>query len=455
MTQGGSSMKLSILLSVLMLITVGKAHSSTIAIIDSGTDMQHESISPYAWMNPTDSSENNRDEDGNGYQDDVYGWNFAENNNQVIDYSYLGLLNDDIRKFFDIQAKMMLGNASNEELSWLRAKVEEEDFLKNLSIYGNFMHGTHVARIAARKTLESKLFAVKLIPTEVKLPGAEESELELVPSMGIKDKIIRLALGKLAGQQMTLLKEISSYVNFHEANVANGSFGTGYAQAKMLIKTIAGALRLNLSDEEVETYSKFFISELVKNGKDMVALAQNTLFVFAAGNDGTNNDLYPTSPANIRANNSITVAASVGYGELAPFSNFGVETVDLAAPGYAIESAVPGNQYLKVSGTSQAAPYVAGVAAKVHETNPKLKTVQIKKILMETVDKRDFLKGKVLSSGVVNSMRASRAAELSTTRSVEEAISLAKLEVEDNSFNKILEEYSFTPVLPLPSTFKF
>ena len=43
-----------------------------------------------------------QDDDGNGYIDDVYGWNFAENNNQVIDYSYLGTLNDNIRKFFEI-----------------------------------------------------------------------------------------------------------------------------------------------------------------------------------------------------------------------------------------------------------------------------------------------------------------------------------------------------------------
>ena len=454
MMQGGSSMKLTLLVSIFTFLVLNKANSTTIAIIDSGTDMQHEALLPYAWVNPVDIADNNRDEDGNGYQDDVHGWNFAEGNNEVIDYSYLGLLNDDIRKFFDIQAKMMLGNASNEELAWLREKVEEEDFLKSLSVYGNFMHGTHVSRIAARKTLESKIIAVKLIPTEIKLPVDESSDDKIL-NIGLKDKLIRLALSKLAGQQMTLLKEIASYVDFHEADVANGSFGTGYAQAKMLIKSVADALKLKLTNEEVETYSKYFISELISNGKEMVSAAQNTLFVFAAGNDGTNNDDYPTSPANIRAPNSITVAASVGYGELAPFSNFGVETVDLAAPGYAIESAVPGNQYLKVSGTSQAAPYVAGVAGKIHETNSNLKTVQIKKILMETVDKRDFLKDKVLSSGVVNGMRALRAAELSLTRNVDEAINMAKVEVEDNSFNKLYNEFSFTPVLPLPSPFKF
>ena len=57
-----------------------------------------EALIPYAWVNPVDIADNNRDEDGNGYQDDVHGWNFAEGNNEVIDYSYLGLLNDDIRE---------------------------------------------------------------------------------------------------------------------------------------------------------------------------------------------------------------------------------------------------------------------------------------------------------------------------------------------------------------------
>ena len=112
------------------------------------------------------------------------------------------------------------------------------------------MHGTHVARIAARKTLESKIIAVKLIPTEIKLPVDEQND-EKILNIGLKDKLIRLALSKLAGQQMTLLKEIASYVDFHDADVANGSFGTGYAQAKMLIKSVADALKLKLTNEEI------------------------------------------------------------------------------------------------------------------------------------------------------------------------------------------------------------
>ena len=61
-----------------------------------------------------------------------------------------------------------------EELAWLRGKGRGRGLLKIYPVYGNFMHGTHVSRIAARKTLESKIIAVKLIPTEVKLPVDEQ-----------------------------------------------------------------------------------------------------------------------------------------------------------------------------------------------------------------------------------------------------------------------------------------
>ena len=112
-------------------------------------------------------------------------------------------------------------------------------------------------------------------------------------------------------------------------------------------------------------YSIHFIKELVKNGEGMVAQSPDTLWVFAAGNDGTNNDEFPSSPTNIQADNVISVAATIGFDMIAPFSNYGVEMVDVAAPGVSINSAVPGDEFLSVSGTSQAAPYVANVAGRL------------------------------------------------------------------------------------------
>jgi subtilisin family serine protease len=89
-------------LSVLVLLTV-KAHASTIAIVDSGNDFKHKDLQSKAWINPSEIEGNDRDEDKNGYPDDINGWNFAEGNNQLIDYSYQTSDTADGRRFFDIQ----------------------------------------------------------------------------------------------------------------------------------------------------------------------------------------------------------------------------------------------------------------------------------------------------------------------------------------------------------------
>jgi subtilisin family serine protease len=429
--------------------------ASTVAIIDSGTDMLHQDIAPKAWFNPGEIPENDRDEDRNGYQDDIHGWNFAEGNNKVIDYNYLGMLTADIRKFFDIQAKSLLGTVTEEEKKWVRKKFEDVEFIKSLQIYGNFMHGTHVAGIAIKGSDSAKTMAVKLIPTEVKLPIPVEGKI----FNGLGLKLIKFALGQLAKQQMVLLEEIAEYVGNNKADVANGSFGTGYNQATMIVKVIFESLmRRPPTDVELKEVCLHFLNTLVREGQHMVSAAPNTLFVFAAGNDGTDNDEYPTSPANIRAHNSITVAATVGRGEIAVFSNYGKKSVDVAAPGVAIESAAPGNKYITVSGTSQAAPFVANIAAKIKDSNVNLGPQEIKKIIMSTVDKKDSLKDIVKSEGIVNTSRAVRAAELSNDFTLSESIERARIEiedqVEDKSFNFNNQNQIKDFVLPLPSLFK-
>ncbi len=445
----------SLAIAALPLAATLSAQGATVAIIDSGTDMLHQDIAPQAWVNPGEIARNDRDEDGNGYQDDVHGWNFAEGNSEVIDYSYLGTLTQDIRRFFDVQTSIMLGTVTEEDLAWARGMIQDEDFIKQISIYGNFMHGTHVGGISLKATPEAKLLAVKLIPTEVKLPGQEQAQK--AESKSVKMWLLKQALGLLANQQMQQLEEIAAYVGNHKADVANGSFGTGWPQARMIVETLGRTFIKDITKEQVDEATKHFLDTLISEGQKMVAAAPKTLFVFAAGNDGIDNDTYPTSPTNIQADNVISVAATIDRYAIAPFSNFGKQMVDVAAPGVGIESAVPGNQYLKVSGTSQAAPFIAGVAAQVKETNPKLTPKEIKTIIMKTVDYKDFLKGKVVADGMVNSGRAIRAADLSLNNGLDQAIQLARTEIADvvsetkNSSLGIPLEKGF--VLPLPNSF--
>ena len=438
------------LLSLMMGMSV---EAATIAVIDSGVDVEHRDFVGKIWMNPTEIADNNRDEDRNGYQDDVYGWNFAENNNLVIDRSYLGTFSNDPRKFFEIHGRMFMGTATQEDKEWVDAKRQDPEFLKEMQKFGNFVHGTHVAGITVSDNTE--ILSVKLIPTEVKLPGQSLSP-EVDPNLfyandGFRMKLLKQALSALAGQQMTMLEEIAVYVNDHGAQVANGSFGTGYNQAKMITDNLFRVFFFRKPEaDESDLVAKYFVNELVKMGQNMVAAAPKTLFVFAAGNDGSNNDKYPTSPTNIQADNVISVAATYKRDFIAPFSNYGTKMVDVAAPGMLINSQIPGNEYLDVSGTSQAAPFVAKIAGQIIDINKNLSPADVKKIILGTVDKKGYLSDKVLTSGIVNTERATTAAQLTLTSDVDTAIQTSMNTVQDVKSNTKSAKKFNRNIMPLP-----
>jgi subtilisin family serine protease len=130
------------------------------------------------------------------------------------------------------------------------------------------------------------------------------------------------------------------------------------------------------------------------------------LFIAAAGNDGTNNDLSPIYPASHALNNIIAVAATDQRDVLAPFSNFGQVSVDVAAPGVNIYSTKPGAAYQYMSGTSMAAPHVAGIAALLWSLEPRLSVTQVKDSILQSVDVIGLLDDKVTSGGRINALNA-------------------------------------------------
>jgi subtilisin family serine protease len=449
----------------LALATPFSAFAATIAIIDSGSDFKHVDFKDQYQINEKEIPANKKDDDKNGYVDDVYGYNLIEKKPDVIDYSYLEKLKPfmpDIHKFFEVQTRIIDKTASDEDKAWMKFMRGQEGFIKELEIFGNFAHGTHVtgitSGISTTKVPENHPFAVKIIPTEVNLPTSvlymqSPSFQAIVKSTktGIPASIrkagLSLGLRFLAKLQMKMFGKVGVYVNNRGADVANGSFGTGYTQVRTIVEMLYNAVfkEEERNKADVDELTAGYMQQILIHARSMPLAAPNTLFVFAAGNDGSDNDVIPCSPANLREDNTITVAATLRNRELAYFSNYGATKVDVAAPGVGIKSTYPGDDHGQMSGTSQAAPYVSMVAGIIKNQNPSLRPIDIKAILMGTVDMKEWLTTKVKSGGLVNPSRAKDAALLSKEMGVFAAINASRSRIKDQD----VEE---KPSNPTPNT---
>ena len=136
------------------------------------------------------------------------------------------------------------------------------------------------------------------------------------------------------------------------------------------------------------------------------ARAAGHLLVCAAGNDGTSNDSLPSYPASLSQDNVISVAATDARDALASYSNRGVRTVDLGAPGSNILSTyihgTSNGTYAYLSGTSMAAPHVTGAAALVWSRHSDWGYAQVRTRLLDTVRPVASLHGLVATGGVLD-----------------------------------------------------
>ena len=135
------------------------------------------------------------------------------------------------------------------------------------------------------------------------------------------------------------------------------------------------------------------------------------LFVAAAGNYGSNNDIYSFYPASYSSSNILSVAAIASDGNLAGFSNYGVAKVDLAAPGVSILSTMSSESnactstppcYVSWGGTSMAAPHASGVAALALGINNGISPEEIIQIMGNSIRPTSVLDSKVRFGGELN-----------------------------------------------------
>ncbi len=280
-----------------------------IAILDSGLHYNHKAIKFNLAFNENEKmGRSTADDDGNGFEDDILGWDFVNNDN----------------KPFDDQG-----------------------------------HGSHVSGLAA-----SHIHGVA--------KGAHVIPVKVLSASG-------------GGDVATVIAGVYYAVD-NGADVINASLGGFQSQ------TDAFKEALNHAQNE----GVVFIS----------ASGNSTLDLSLPGNE--------IFPGEIDAPNVINVAA-VGFDQnLASYSNFGKDEVDVAAPGgdqnepmYSLATINPKNiPFVGLGGTSMAAPTVAGVAALMLEANPNLTPEEVRAIMMESGISHPELTDKVGSGKLLSALDA-------------------------------------------------
>ncbi len=397
-------------------------HSATIAIIDTGFDLDHNYLAPRLLKGQTDEE-----------VIDFYGLDFFDNSHikrsVIEDRSDL----EDVLRYRDLRAKGHRQGLSLDEFNWYKKQNADKSFMEKVRLFKKHSHGTIVAGIALREGENISIFPIRglnlpnpVVAVEAGLPETAPVARGKTPEERFQQEI-QQSRDRIAQK----FSRICRFVASKRIEVVNASYGITYKNVvtkfRERYRELTGA---DIAEPQLMAIVDDYFQKLYESGERTMRRHPNILFIFSAGNSGLDNDNFHHYPSRIRVDNAIAVAAMNGD-YLATFSNFGLRHVDIGAPGVAIPSIIPtvygenGKTVISpASGTSMAAPYVANIAAQVKNTNPALTPAHIRRIILETGQTKDHLKSRLVSGAIVDNTQALRAALLSKDLPLDQAISL-------------------------------
>jgi len=493
-----------------LLVNIKPKQKVIVAVMDGGVDINHEDLRDILWTNPTEVPGNGIDDDGNGYIDDIHGWNFIGSKTGNVEFDNLELtrIRRKLIKYISTTNMTILDSTEKDEFAlYQRATREFGERYDNahsafafLSVVTKILdsvalvNGREIPSIqdieSYRASDDEEAQYLKYIKNGIKENnGIDKFYKEMKDAYKQYDVMIKYNLNmkydprpQLVGDDYSNSKE-RSYGNADVVgpNADHGSHVSGIIAANrnnslgingvannvsiMAIRVVPegderdkdvangilyavdnGARVINMSFGKGFKWDKKAVDDAVKYAEE-----RGVLLVHAAGNDNENIDVkenYPNkyfdtpeaiayakesrrkssdalkdllrstqgqasdrmqrsgmrSPATAfkkpgidtarfqlpHAKNWIEVGASAyaNDGNLkASFSNYGKYTVDVFAPGFMINSTVPGSKYEEFDGTSMAAPVVSGLSALILSYYPDLKPHQVREIIMKSVTK--------------------------------------------------------------------
>lgn len=411
-------------LLIFLFFSTTLSQGATIAIIDTGFDLDHDYLRPKILRKGSDTE-----------MIDFNGWDFFDNSHLkrpvIDDKSSL----QDVLLYREIRARGHRQGLTVEEFEWFKNKTADKSFMEKVKLFKKHSHGTIVAGIALREGENISIFPIRGLNTVNPVvaleatPGAKGS----LPLKGkTSEEKFKDEIQQSIDRVTKKFSRICKFIAQKRIEIVNASYGITY---KSIMTKFRERHREITGKEIDETWLKVIVDDyfqsLYDRGSKILNRHPQILFIFSAGNSGLDNDSFHHYPSRIKTPNAISVAALNGE-FLATFSNYGLRHVDIGAPGVAIPSIVPKvysqdgtDIYSLSSGTSMAAPYVSNLAAQIKNTNPQLKAAEIKKIILETGSPKEHLKLRLTSGSVVDNQKALKAALLSLDMKLNEATALS------------------------------
>jgi len=416
-----------------------KGTKTIVAVLDSGIDLSHEDLDDVLWTNTKEKAGNGIDDDGNGFIDDIHGYNFlGESYNEQLEYVRM--------------LRLGIGDAATLAKAKTKLDTKYNEALQGKEQYESIYQAVKNADADVKKHLNKDTY------TKEDLAGINTTDETMQRNVAILNQMFGIN-ETIPGVLEDLTKGLKYYteqLNYNLNKDFNGrasvgdnayditdvDYGNGNPNNRVDDEShgthVAGiiaaernngkgvngvannvaimSIRAVPNGDEYDKDIARGIRYAVDNGARVIngsfgksfspnadwvydaikyAADNNVLFVHAAGNDGADldnpvNANFPNDQINNGpeiADNVITVGAlNPKYGSelVASYSNYGKINVDIFAPGTDIYSTYPNNEYEYSPGTSMAAPGVAGVAALVMSQYPKLTAAQVKKIILQS-----------------------------------------------------------------------